>query len=141
MAKKDEVSKLRRESRRLATKELRTGGGFPIAPRKAMSQAKKASKDLAYPLAPYAAANPFQLFRWAAQEWDKLGRWQGLALPVIIITALRTWEKEKAAQETYFMELERRAIRRENARLYGTYGVAPKKRKLFGFIPSPGGKS
>lgn len=141
MAKKDKVRELRQKSRFAAMEGLRPRGGFPIAPRKAMSQAKKASKDLAYPIAPYPGANPLQLYRWAEQEWWKLGKWQRVALPVMVVVALRTWEKEKEVQEARWQEVDRIEAKRRAAQMYGAFGPAkPKKRKLLGFIPMPGGK-
>jgi hypothetical protein len=138
MAKQDKLEKERQKAREAAGKDLKERRGFPIAPRKAMANAKKASKRLSYPVPPYAGANILQLYRWGSEEWRKVGRWQNLALPFVILTALLTWEKEKALQEDYYVQLEQRAIREENAKLYGTFGRAPKPRKLFGFIPLPG---
>ena len=69
MPEKDKLKKARQKSRFAAMEALRENKGFPIPPRKAMSQAKKASKKLAYPLPPYAGAGPVQLFRWAQFEW------------------------------------------------------------------------
>jgi hypothetical protein len=140
MAKKDQLEKKRQKAREVAKKDLKERRGFPVAPRKAMSNAKKASKRLDYPLPPYAGANFLQLYRWGSEEWRKLGRWQGLAVPVVLLTALLTWEKEKAIQEDYYVRLEQQAIRQENAKLYGTFGRAPKQRKLLGIIPLPGGR-
>lgn len=141
MAKKDQLDMERQKAREAAKKDLKKRQGFPVAPRKAMSNAKKASKKLDYPVPPYAGVNLLQLYRWGSEEWRKLGRWQNLALPVVLLTALLTWEKEKALQEDYYVRLEQRAIREENARLYGTFGRAPKRRKLLGFIPLPGGRT
>src|SRR5206468_1523718 len=98
MAKQDQITALRQKSRVAAEESLKEREGFPIPPRKAMAQAKKASKGLPYPLPPYAVANPLQLYRWAADEWRSLGRWQGLAAPVVALAALLTWEKERALQ-------------------------------------------
>ena len=106
MAKKNQLQSLRDRARRTATKELEGRDGFPIAPRKAMSQAKKASKNLPYPMAPFATVNLLQLYRWAQAEWQSLGRWQGLATPIIIVVALLTWEKEKALQDARWFEIE-----------------------------------
>lgn len=138
MAKKDKVWELRQKSRFAAMEGLRPTGGFPFAPRKAMRQAKKASRGLPYPLPPYPRANLLQLFQWARFEWWKLGRWQQLAAPVVVIAALLTWEKEKALQESHRQELERAQAKQKAARLYGAFGPPPsKKRKLLGIIPLP----
>lgn len=141
MAKKDQLEKERQKALKAAKKDLKERRGFPVAPRKAISNAKKASKRLDYPVPPYAGANLLQLYRWGSEEWSKLGRWQNLALPVILLTALLTWEKEKALQEEYYVHLEQRAIREENAKLYGTFGRVAKRRKLLGLIPLPGGRT
>ncbi len=140
MAKKNQLQSLRDRARRTATKELEGRDGFPIAPRKAMSQAKKASKNLPYPVAPFAGANPLQLYRWAQAEWQSLGRWQSLAAPVIIVVALLTWEKEKALQAARWFELEKADAKEKAARMYGAFGQPRSKRKLLGIIPLPGGK-
>jgi hypothetical protein len=116
---------------------LRPRLGFPLPPRKAMAQAKKASKELAYPVAPYPRANPLQLYRWSAEEWKRLGRWQTLATPVVLLVGLLTWEKEKALQDAYIDQLEKAETRRFAASLYGAYGRAPRKKKLLGIIPLP----
>ncbi len=138
MAKKDKVKELKRESRFAAMEALRPTGGFPVPPREAISQAKKVSKKLPYPIAPYPQANPLQLFRWAQHEWWQLGRWRGLALPVVAIVALLTWEKEQALKEERWHEIEMAQTRRRAAELYGAFGPRPHKKKLLGIIPLPG---
>src|SRR6476659_6250736 len=130
MAGKDKVKKLREQSRFAAMEGLRPKSGWAVPPRKAMAQAKKASKDLAYPLAPYPTANRMQLLRWAQTEWRSLGPWQGLALPFLIVTALRTWEKEKAIQEVRQFDLDKADTQLFAAHLYGAYGRPKPKRKL-----------
>jgi hypothetical protein len=141
MAKKDDVKRLREKSKSAAMEGLRPRSGLPVAPRKAMAQAKKASKRLAYPLAPYPNANPLQLSRWALAEWRGLGRWQGLALPVAVLVALTTWEKEKMAKEARQFELDRAETRQFAAQAYGAYGRPKTRRRFFGFIPLPGGRN
>ncbi len=140
MAKKDKVEAERKKARAAAEKDLKERRGFPIPPRKAMSHANKLSKKLVYPVPPYPGANYLQLFRWGSEEWRKLGRWQNLALPVILLTALLTWEKEKALQDDYYLRLEEAAIKREHEKLLVTSVPARKRRKLLGFVPLPGGR-
>ncbi|MEA2574339.1 MAG: hypothetical protein QOH93_1637, partial [Chloroflexia bacterium] len=106
MAKKDELKKERQKSRFAAMEALRENKGFPLPPRKAMSQANKASKKLAYPLPPYAGANFIQLYRWAQFEWKRLGKWQWVVLPVVVLNVLLTWDREKALQDRYWDQLE-----------------------------------
>ena len=140
MAKKDKAQELRQKSRFAAMEGLRPVGGFPIAPRKAMAQAKKSSKRLPYPIPPYPGVNPLQLFRWAQYEWWKLGRWQSVAAPVAALVALLTWEKEKHLKEARGFEVERVEAKERAAELYGAYGRPARKRKLLGIIPLPGRK-
>ena len=140
MAGKDRVKKLREQSKFAAMEGLRPRDRWPVPPRKAMSQAKKASKRLPYALPPYPGANRLALYRWAEGEWRSLGRWQGLALPVMLLVGLLAWEKEKALQEAYRFELEKAQARQYAARLYGAFGPARRKRKLLGIIPLPGGR-
>ncbi|HEX8221541.1 MAG TPA: hypothetical protein VF914_20300 [Chloroflexia bacterium] len=140
MAEKDKVKKARQKSKFAAMEALRDNKGFPIPPRKAMSRAKKASKKLAYPLPPYAGANPVQLYRWGQFEWKKLGHWQRVVLPVVVLNALLTWERERELQDRYWDQLDRAQAKEAAAHAYGAYGPRPKKRKLFGIIPLPGGK-
>ena len=102
MAKNDKVKKERRRAMFAAMEGLRPQKGFPVPPRKAMSQANKASKKLAYPLAPYPGASLLQLYRWGSAEWQSLGRWQNLALPVVVLVSLLTWEKERGIQDDYW---------------------------------------
>lgn len=140
MAKKDsKLDKLRQRSRFAAMEANRPVGGFPVPPRKAMSRAKKASKKLPYPVPPYPGANPLQLYRWAQFEWWKLGRWQRLALPVIVIVGLRTWEKEKELQEERWHQIDKIEAKQAAAEAYGAFGPTGRKRKkLLGIIPLPG---
>jgi hypothetical protein len=140
MAKKDKLKKDRQKSRFAAMEALRENKGFPLPPRKAMSQAKKASKKLAYPLPPYPGTNPVQLFRWAQFEWRKLGKWQNVVLPFVVLNALLTWEREKEHQDRYWDQLERGQTKEIAAQAYGAYGQRPKRRKLFGVIALPGKK-
>lgn len=140
MADKDKVKTLREKSKFAAMEGLRPRSAFPVAPRQAMSSAKKASKKLPYPIAPYPSANPLQLYRWAEAEWKSLGRWQNLAAPVILLVALLTWEKEKALQEGRWFEIDKAEARAYAANVYGAFGRAKRKRKLLGIIPLPGGK-
>ena len=132
------VAELKRKSRFDALKILREHEGLPLPPRKAMAQAKKASKKRGYPVAPYPNANPIQLYRWAKVEWDKLGRWQSLAAPVALIVGLMTWEKERALQEEYQAQTDKAVARRLAARAYNLLEQPKRKRKLLGFIPLPG---
>jgi hypothetical protein len=141
MAGRDKAKKEREKAKFAAMEGLRPRDRWPVPPRKATSRAKKASKRLPYPLAPYLDANPLQLYRWAGAEWKSLGRWQSLALPVIVLVGLLTWEKEKALQEAYRLELEKAGTRQYAARLYGAFGPARRRRKLFGIIPLPGGRN
>jgi hypothetical protein len=139
MARKDKVKELREKSKAAAAEGLRPRSGLPVAPRKAMAQAKKASKRLAYPLAPYPNANRLQVYRWALAEWRGLGKWQGLALPVVVLVALTTWEKERMARDARQLELDKAEIRQLAAHAYGVYGRPKARRRLFGLIPLPGG--
>ncbi|MDQ3931025.1 MAG: hypothetical protein M3328_18005 [Chloroflexota bacterium] len=140
MAAKDKLKKERQKSRFAAMEALRENKGFPVPPRKAMSQAKKASKKLAYPLPPYPGANLVQLYRWTQFEWRKLRKWQSFVLPVVVLNVLLTWDKERALQEQYWDQLERAETKEMAAQTYGAYGPLPKKRKLLGIIPLPGRK-
>ena len=138
MAGNDKVTKERQRAKFAAMEALRPADRWPAPPRKAMSRAKKVSKGLPYSLAPYPSANPLQLYRWAEAEWRSLGQWQGLALPVILLVGLLTWEKEKALQEDYRLKLERFETKQYAANLYGAFGRPRRKRKLLGVIPLPG---
>lgn len=140
MADENKAEEAKRKSRELAKKELDRRRGFPVPPRKAMSEAKKANKGLLYPLPPYANPNPISMFLWARQEWDSLGRWKTFALPFIILTALLTWEKEKAMQEDYYYLLDRQELKEDFRALYVTDEEKQSRRKLFGLIPLPGGR-
>lgn len=140
MAEKDKIKKARQKSKFAAMEALRDNEGFPIPPRKAMSRAKKASKKLAYPLPPYAGANPVQLYRWGQFEWRKLGRWQRVVLPVVVLNALLTWERERELQDRYWDLVDRAEAKEAAAQAYGAYGPRPRKRKLLGIIPLPGRK-
>lgn len=139
MAKKDsKIEQLRQKSRFAAMEVKKPVGGLPVPPRKAMSNAKKASKKLPYPVAPYPGANMMQLYRWARYEWWKLDKWQMLALPIIVVTALRTWEKEMELQEARWQQIDKFETKQAAARAYGAFGRTTRKRKLLGFIPLPG---
>ncbi len=140
MAEKEMIKKARQKSRFAAMEAMRENRGFPVPPRRAMSQAKKASKKLAYPLPPYTGANPVQLYRWAHFEWRKLVRGRQVVLPFVMLNALLTWEREKELQDRYWEQLEHAKTKELAARAYGAYGPQPKKRKLLGIIPLPGGK-
>ncbi len=131
------VDELQRKSRLDALKMLRASQGLPMPPRKAVAQAKKATKERGYLVSPYPQANPIQLYNWAKEEWNKLGRWQSLAAPAAIIAALLTWEKERGLQAEYASQSDKIEARRLALSLMD----APKKkqkRKLLGFIPLPG---
>lgn len=130
------VDELKKKSRRDALGILRAEQGLPLPPRKAVAEAKKATKERGYLVAPYPKANPIQLFNWGKDEWQKLGRWQMLAAPVAIFVALTTWEKERALQEEYSSQSDKLAARRLANRLMEK--PKPKKKKLLGFIPLPG---
>ena len=136
MAKKDKVKELKQKSRFAAMEGLRPRGGPPVPPRKAMGQARKVSKKLTYPVAPYPGAGPMQVYRWAQYEWRGLGKWQGLALPVILLSALRTWQKESALRERRGAEVDKIEVKQMAREMY----LAPERkkgRKLFGVIPLP----
>lgn len=138
MAKKeDKVKELRRKSRFAAMEGLRPSRSLPVPPRKAVKQAQKASKKLPYPVPPYPGAGLPQIFRWTQHEWWQLGKWQGLAAPVIALVALLTWEKEKELKEARWNEIEKEETRRRAAEVYGAFGRAKRRRKLLGFIPIP----
>ncbi|MDQ5824632.1 MAG: hypothetical protein M3441_10550 [Chloroflexota bacterium] len=140
MAGKDKLKQTRQKSKFAAMEALRENRGFPVPPRKAMSQAKKASKKLAYPLPPYAGTSLVQLYKWAQFEWRRLGKWQSFVLPVVVLNALLTYDREKALQDRYWDQLERSETKEVAAQAYGAYGPRAKKRKLFGVIPLPGRK-
>ncbi len=142
MAKKDDkVTQLRQKSRFAAMEGLRSQGGLPEPPRKAMKESRKISKKLPYPVPPYGNTNPVQMYRWARQEWWKLGKWQSLTLPIIVLSALLTWERENALREARWDEVERAETKRIAAETYGAFGRQAQKRKLFGLIPLPSRKS
>jgi hypothetical protein len=136
---KNKVEELQKKSRFEALRMLRESQGFPVPPRKAVSQAKKTSKKLGYPVAPYKA-NPIELYRWGRHEWEQLGRWRGLAAPVALLVALTTWEKEKGLQEEYWSNTEKARARRAAVEAYRLAQRMPRKRKLLGIIPLPGRK-
>jgi|SRR5829696_7367472 hypothetical protein len=143
MAKKDKVTELRQKSMFAAMEGLRKERGFPVPPRKAMANARRRSKNLAYPVPPYAGTGPLgliELARWARYEWWKLGHWQKVAAPVIVLVALLTWEKENALREERWEQVEREQIRRLALEEFGMLPERPKKRKLLGIIPLPGRK-
>jgi hypothetical protein len=139
MAKDDKKIELRQKSRFAAMEGLRPHNGLPIPPRKAMSQAKRASKKLAYPVPPYAGTFLPVLLVDAVAEWDKLGKWKQFAAPVVALVALRTWGQEVRKREQFQVMVERRAAKTTVAELYGNrYLARPERRKLFGVIPLPG---
>lgn len=140
MAKKDKVKELQQKSRFAAMEGLRPTGGFPIPPRKATKEAKKASKKLAYPVPPYPGASLLQLYRWGEYEWWRLGRWQKVVAPVMILVALLTWEKERALQEARWDDIEKAQTKQQAAETYGAFGRKPSRRNLLGIIPLPGKK-
>ncbi len=141
MAKNDKLKKERQKSRFAAMEALRPTGGFPVPPRKAMSRANKQSKKLAYPLPPYAGVSPLRLARWVRFEWWQLGRWQRVAAPFVLLSALLTWEREREIQDARWAEIDRAESKEMAARSYGAYGPSkPKRRKLLGIIPLPGRK-
>lgn len=132
------VVELKRKSRLDALNILKAEQGLPLPPRKAMSQAKKATKATGYLVSPYPKANPIQLYNWAKEEWNKLGKWQSLAAPIALISALLTLEKEVSLREDYNSRSDKAEARRLAARLMVAPPAKPKKRKLLGFIPLPG---
>ena len=139
MAKENKVDELQKKSRLDALKILGATEGLPVSPRKAMSQAKKATKARGYPVSPYPKDNPiqlYQLYKWGREEWNKLGKWQPLVTPVMILVALMTWEKERNLQDEYAYRSTKIRARRMAFDLID--GPKPKKRKLLGFIPLPG---
>ena len=140
MAKKDNVRELRQKSRFAAMEGLRPKGALPKPPRKAMKDARKTSKRLSYPVPPYPGANPVQVYRWAQEEWWRLGRWQKVALPAIILTALLTWERENELRQARWDEVERADTKQLAAETYGAFGRPAPRRKLLGIIPLPSRK-
>jgi hypothetical protein len=141
MADKAKVQTLRRKSRIAALEVLRSRRGFSVPPRKAMSLAKKKSKGLPYPLPPFAGLSLPLLFREAQGEWKALGRHRRLALPIIALVALTTWEKERETREARWDEVERQdTIDFANA-IYAQASAGPKQRTR-GFWPfNRGGKN
>jgi hypothetical protein len=137
MAKKDKAKELKQKSRFAAMEALRPVGGPPVAPRKAMKDARKASKGLSYPVPPYPGAGPVQVYRWAQHEWWRLGKWQSLAMPFAILSALLTWEKEMTLRQRRAEQLDRADIKEMARAMYLAPPRKP-KRKLFGVIPLPG---
>jgi len=118
MADKKKVTTLRLKSRLAAFDALKSPRGFLVPPRKAMSVAKKESKGLAYPLPPYDGQNLLLMFRRAQNEWKSLGKYRRLALPVIILVALTTWEKENELREARWDRIELEETARLANRLY-----------------------
>ena len=108
--------------------------GPPLPPRKAMKQAKKLSKGLLYPIAPYSTMSLRQLLKWASNEWQQLGHRQRIAAPVVVLMGLLTWEKEKQRQEDRYFELEMEDTKRYATQLYSTlvHAKVKEKRRLFG---------
>jgi hypothetical protein len=141
MAKQDKKLELRQKSKFAAMEGLRPHDGLPLPPRTAMKQAKRASKKLAYPVPPYAGVLLPVLLMDAKKEWDKLGRWQRVAAPAVVLVSLLTWEQEAKKREQFQAVVERRAAKTTVAELYGQrYLARPPGRKLFGLIPLPGKK-
>lgn len=138
MAKDDKKKELRQKSKFAAMEGLRPHNGLPIPPRRAMRQAKRASKKLAYPVPPYAGTLLPILLMDAVAEWDKLGKWKSFAAPVVALVGLRTWEQEARKREQFQVVVERRAAKTTVAELYGSRYLARPKRKLLGIIPLPG---
>lgn len=139
MAKEDKKEELKQKSRFAAMEGLRPHGGLSVSPRTAMKQAKRASKKLAYPVPPYAGSFLPVLLMDAKSEWDKLGRWQRVAAPAVVLMSLITWGQEAKKREKFQVVVERRAARTTVAELYGQRFLArPARRKLFGVIPLPG---
>jgi hypothetical protein len=139
MARDDKKKELRQKSRFAAMEGLRPHDGLPLPPRKAMKQAKRASKKLPYPLPPYAGTFLPVLLMDAMKEWDKLGRWKSFAAPAVLLMSYLTWEQEAKKREQFQVVVERRAAKTTVAELYGSrYLARPERRKLFGVIPLPG---
>jgi hypothetical protein len=134
MAKKDKITELRQKSRIVALEGLQRQPGFPVPPRKAMSLARKKSKKLAYPLSPYPGANLLLLFQWARGEWQSLGKWQRLALPIIVLVGVTTWEKENGLREATMKRIEHEETLRFAQELYVKSAVRSKEKKR-GFWP------
>ena len=137
MAKKDKNEEMRQKARFAAMEITRPKGGLPMAPRKAMSRANKASKKLLYPVPPYAGAGLLQVYRWSKYEWWKLGRWQGVAGPVIALVALLTWEKEKERKEAWKRQVDKIEVKQLARDLYRAQERPKRRRKLLGVIPLP----
>jgi hypothetical protein len=140
MAGKSDITTLKGKSRIAAFKGLRSQRGFAVPPRKAMSLARKKSKGLAYPLPPYAGENLLVLFQWVRGEWKALGKYRRLALPIIALVALTTWEQEYLKREARWDEVEREETLRLANELYAKSLVVPEahKRRFWPF--NRGGK-
>jgi len=104
-----------------------------MRPRRAMGLAKKQSKTLSYPLAPYPV-NLLLLYQWARGEWESLGKHKKVALPVIILVALTTWEKELFRREARWDEIEHQETAKLARKLYLEASGTPRKRR-FPFWP------
>jgi len=134
MADKKKVTTLRSKSRLAAFEDLRRRSGFLVPPRKAMSLAQKESKGLAYPLPPYAGQSLVGLFRQVQGEWKSLGKYRGLAVPIIILVVLTTWEKEYERREARWDQIEHEETVGLANNLYARSLVEPEARKR-GFWP------
>jgi hypothetical protein len=136
MAENAEVTKLRRKSRSAAFEALRKQKGFPVPPRRAVSLANKKSKGLAYPLPPYPGGNLLLLFQWARGEWQSLGKYQKVALPIIALVVLTTWEKEYLRREARWDQVEHEETIALADKIYIKATTPPQKRKgIFKFLP------
>ena len=135
MAEEDKAKTLRARAKYMAMEGLRPQQSFPVSPLRAMWRERRVSKRLAYPLPPYPIANIFNLALWSRTEWKNLGHWQKLALPVIALVALTTWEKERILRDAYEHRLEKAQTRREVVDLYVSLSKERRKGKFLGIIP------
>lgn len=129
MASKNELEKQRQKARITFLDSFKRQSGFPVRPRRAMALAKKQSKTLPYPLAPYPV-NLLLLFQWARGEWQSLGRHKKVALPVIILVALTTWEKEYFRREARWDDIERQETEQLARKLFLESIGTPRKRRF-----------
>ena len=139
MANEDKKKELRQKSRFAAMEGLRPHDGLPLPPRIAMRHARRASKKLGYPLPPYAGTFLPILLLDAKREWDKLGKWQRVALPAMVLVGLVTWEQEIEKRERFQVTVDRSATKARAAEVLASQRLSRlRKRKLFGVIPLPG---
>jgi hypothetical protein len=129
MANKNEVEKQQQKARLAALDAFRRQPGFPIRPRRAMGLARKQSKTLQYPLAPYPV-NLLLLYQWARGEWESLGRYKKVALPVMILVALTTWEKEFLRREARWDQIEHEETAKLARELYLKASGTPRRRRF-----------